>query len=149
MNATVDLTRARLVEFDTLYKGGTVSLLVSRRQSSNAFTPLGVNGEPPTEDWGIWRTHDIVSSGTNIRILAEFPLTLADLIPEDCQAFRFKHNGLTDTAVFDMVFKAWEVTGHDGCHATLESLAEHFDIELDTVVPLTLTTHSDYVEGRR
>lgn len=146
MNETINLTRARVIEFTD--SGGDAECLVKRDHVSNLlFTGIRSNG--PETKLGSYRLENIRKHCTNIRILAEFPLTLADLIPGDCQAFRFKHNGLTNTAVFDMVFKAWAVTGHDGWYATLESLAEHFEIELDTVAPLALTTHPDYVEGRR
>lgn len=150
----VDISRARVIEFDTLYKDGTVSLLVSRRQSSNAFKPLGVNGEPPTEDWGIWRAHDIVSSGTNIRILAEFPATLADLIPDGCTEFRFK----TPSGILRVALQhptgSWEVTGmhHEWRvgsinHDSLAQLESFHEVRLESVVPLV--PHPDYVEERR
>lgn len=158
MNATVDLTRARIVEFDTLYTDGTVSLLVSRRQSSNAFTPLGVNGEPPTEDWGTWSTRDITRTGSNIRILAEFPVTLADLLPEGCTRFEF-NDGVLGAAYYARRFREgphhhrddlWNVTaivGDAGGAFKLGDLARRFDIDLDTVIPLTV--HPQHVEERR
>lgn len=148
----VNIKRARLVEFDTLYKDGTVSLLVSRRQSSNAFTPLGVNGEPPTEDWGIWRTHDIVSNGTNIRILAELPVTLADLIPEGCEAFRFKRRynvELTATRGAGEQADVWTINGMHGLWRGLNKLSDDLGVCLDTVVPLELRVHPQYMEERR
>lgn len=149
-----DLARARLVEFDTLYKDGNVSLLVSRRQSSNAFTPLGVNGEPPTEDWGTWFTHDITRTGSNIRILAEFPVTLADLIPEGCTRFEFRNTrGLTGYAKRCPETRRWDITQfyrqseNTNAYFSLDDAQKHFGVDLDTVVPLV--ADPQYVEERR
>ena len=139
MNEKLNLRRARIAELKhRLDDWETVAL---RHELGGGWELAGDNKR--------WTDDELHATFKASQVLAEFELTLADLIPGDCQAFRFKNNGLTGTAVFDMVYKTWEVTGHDGDFATLDSLAEHFDIELDTVVPLTLTTHSDYVEERR
>lgn len=143
-NTVADLKRVRLVELDQFESTKTA---ISKRYS------------PTDERWMTFyddgiiirhRTDQLLNDGP-VRILDRFPVTLADLIPEDCQAFQFssKDTSITDTAVYDTTFNAWEVTGHDGCHATLESLALEFDIDLDTVIPLVLTAHPDYVEARR
>lgn len=142
MNATVDLTRARLVELDN---PGGGRLTATRPAAEHAFTTCAVNGNRVAEG-SQWTEQQVLTFGRNITVLAEFPATLADFIPDGCTEFRFpysydlhvasrSHNGL------------WSVTGKNGTWPTLSSLGAYFGIDPTTVVPLVVDPQ--YVEERR
>ncbi len=77
-------------------------------------------------------------------------VTLADLIPDGCTVFRFRN---TDDGNAHVALRTgwggeqlWEVTGVLDVWDDLNELGFDADVDLTTVIPLTV--HPDYVEAQ-
>lgn len=143
---TVNLKRARIIEIGTPDQNG----ILIRTRLGGLFTRIGgVEKGRPHCTGGPQFSEQEVSRNANITVLAEFPLTLADLIPEGCTRFKF-HNDADYPRLAHRIEQSnpvWEVTGMHGEWSDLNELAVDCGVDLTTVIPLQV--HSQYVEERR
>lgn len=144
MSEKVNLTRARVVEFDEpdTHLRRFTAIRHDHRQS---FRLCAIDGEPKSGAAGI--PIQSIEACRNVTVLAEFPVTLADLIPEGCEAFRFESHGDTHRVAMRRPRGQWEVTGMHGVWADLTELAFDAAVDLSTVVPLTVDP--DWIEAQR
>lgn len=78
---------------------------------------------------------------------AEFPVALADLIPDGCTEFRFKDQTHRYRVAMQHPDGQWEVTGMHGEWQDLNALAFDCAVDLNTAIPLQVS--DQYVEERR
>lgn len=158
----VNIKRARLIEFDWPdYQGQptTPRITAMRNARGDAFDFLAIDGVVVGDEYSDCICEgDLAARAKNIVVFAEFPLSLADLLPEGCTRFEF-NDGVLGTAYYARRFHEdphhyrddlWNVTaivGDAGGAFKLGDLARRFDIDLDTVMPLT--PHPDWVEAQR
>lgn len=142
MSEKVNLKRARIVELKHRLDGWeTVAL---RYELGGSWELAG--------DIKRWTDDELHVTFMAFRVLAEFPVTLADLLPDGCEAFRFKRKygvELTATKGTGTEADIWVIGGMQGHWRDLNTLSADLGVHLDTVVPLVLRVHPQYVEERR
>lgn len=143
MSEAVNLKRARIVEFTS---GPRMTAVRTKRGDPFRIVALDGNPDPATVLPNDWDETGVECYGKDVNVLAEFPVTLADLIPEGCTEFRFKSNGGVQYVAGADSDGDWLVTRTEGWFE-LHELAYRFDIDLTTVVPLAVDPQ--YVEERR
>lgn len=146
MSEKVNLKRARVVEFDepdTHLRRFTAI----RHDPRQSFRLCAIDGEPKSGAAGI--PIQSIEACRNVTVLAEFPVTLADLLPEGCTRFEFiSKDGKRLYSARHESNGFWSVAGDPMLEIwKFGDIAEQFDADLTTVIPLTV--HPDYVEARR
>lgn len=133
MSKKANLKRARIVELKHK-SGGWPAVAIN---VSGGLWEVSGYDYVPTAD-------ELLSRFDVVGVLAEFPVTLADLLPKGCTEFRF-----TDT--YGALRVAWRDGNRwrtsDNDFDDLHELQDLMDIDLDSVVPLQV--HLQYVEERR
>lgn len=141
-NTVADLKRVRLVELDQLESTKTA---ISKR-----YSPTDEQWMTFYDDGVIIRHHtdELLNDGP-IRILDRFPVTLADLLPDGCTRFECRNNAGTKVHYVCLASHALWAVSDDPMQGLwrLEEIAEQFDLDLQTLVPLQV--HPDYIEARR
>lgn len=143
MSEAVNLKRARIIEVGAPEQNG----ILIRTKPGDPFTRIGgvEEGEVEADETHRKFYEDALSRLTDrMTVLAEFPLTLADLLPKGCTEFRFRNT-----------FGALRVAWHDGnrwCTGDddfddLRELQDLVHVDLNTVIPLQVS--DQYVEERR
>lgn len=76
-------------------------------------------------------------------------MTIVDLLPEDCTRFECFNNAGTTMHYVCLASPALWAVSDDPMQGLwrLEEIAEQFDLDLQTLVPLQV--HPDYIEARR
>lgn len=154
----VNIKRARLIEFDWPdYQGQqtTPRITAMRNARGDAFDFLAIDGVVVGDEYSDCICEgDLAARAKNIVVFAEFPLSLADLIPEGCTRFEFRNTrGLTGYAKRCPETRRWDITQfyrqseNTNAYFSLDDAQKHFGVDLDTVVPLV--ADPQYVEERR
>lgn len=86
---------------------------------------------------------------TTVKDKPSTEVTLADLLPKGCTRFECFNNAGTKVHYVRLANHAWWTVSDDPMQEIwrLEDIAEQFDLDLRTVVPLQV--HPDYIEARR